>query len=148
MKYLVQKYVEDKALIDDMLELVNLNGREMLGDNVFEPDIITMLQMWAADTFKVILMRADDGKLVGHQLWMCSPHLFRAGRVAALKTIFVRKEHRGSVDLLKEFVTYGRQAMEIMGFNDVVMTIDAEHKGLHRALSEILEPISTQYKFK
>jgi hypothetical protein len=148
MKYQVQKYVEDKALVSEMLELVNLNGREMLGDGVFEPDVVTMLRMWAADNFKVVLARSDDGKLVGHQLWVCSPHLFKVGRIAALKTVFMLKEHRGSVDTLKEFIKYGVDAMTIFGFDDIVMTIDSEHRGLTRIMAPLLEPISVQYKFR
>jgi hypothetical protein len=148
MKYNVQKYVEDRKLVDEMLALVNLNGVEMLGASVFEPDVMGMLNLWFSDTIKVVLARNDAGKLIGHQMWICSSHLFKRGRIASLKTIYMLPEYRGSIPALKEFLKYGIDAMSILGFDDIAMTIDEEHASLKRALRDQLVPISTQYKFK
>jgi hypothetical protein len=148
MKYEVQKYIQDRQFVDEMLILMNMNGVEMLGPDVFAPDVVTILKLWASDTGKIVVARNDDNKIVGYQFWICSPHMFKIGRVASLKTVYMLPEVRGSIENLKEFVTFGKDAMVLMGFDDVVMTIDEPHKAIRRILEPMMEVISTQFKFK
>jgi hypothetical protein len=71
----------------------------------------------------------EENKLVGFSAWVCSKKLFTAGTQAVCITIFLAPSLRGST-ALEDMLEYGQSAMRILGFDEVVISVDESHAKL------------------
>ena len=125
MKYSVQHFVEDKALINELLPLTNDHGRQRIGDQVYAPKIPRFLAGWKSGQLKIIIARDEvTNELVGYQVWGFNEMLFEDGVRAVLGPIYLKPSHRGKD--VKGFVNYGVDAMIIMGAKDIRVECDAD----------------------
>jgi DNA-binding Lrp family transcriptional regulator len=137
MKYEVQHYKEDKPLVEAMLAMMAAHAIERLGASNYAPDTAKILGLWKMEVLRLILMRNDDGKIVGYQGWLCTNQLTNMStKQAILSYIYIDKDNRNIAGQLGEFLKYGIDAMRILGAADILLNVDGDQMWLKDKFAE------------
>lgn len=134
MKFSVQHYSEDPALMDELLPMLNAWGKEVLTPGKFGLRTNRVLDLWKRGIMVLILARREDtSALVGFHIWWLYEPVYVLEKRAVSGPLYIDPNYRGTFSI--DLAEYGMQAVRILGAETVIIEWDTENlPSIDRAL--------------